>query len=392
MKMGATKAAKSLQPALILIIAGAVLSGQRSCVAGSPSVDSEIFGEARSVFSSRWVRSFSEIGIEGFDYPIATADLSWTLFSYPSNVVCLNVATGEVRWKRSVPLAVGRAPVVCDEFIVAAGEVGELTCLDPKTGAAPWAASMRDRIAFIRGKGNTVVVGGESNEIGVLNAGDGAPHWNVTSPGEVADSAIGKNAILIGCDDGDLLAYDLQDGFVLWQQTFRGDIIACVVSEDDIAYSFNVGQDIHALDMRSGRILWRHQVGIDDGGLEGLWPAEKPLLVWGENLLIRGKSPLFSNLRALDGQNGSLIFAVGTARETHPPVVIDQYALVFANDSRALRHSYAMHLLEEGVSIRQIAQYLGHESLGTTVIYTHLTSINEARTLAALETLRKALG
>ena len=56
-----------------------------------------------------------------------------------------------------------------------------------------------------------------------------------------------------------------------------------------------------------------------------------------------------------------------------------------------LRHCYATHLLEEGVSLRLIAQYLGHVSLDTTVIYTHLTPLNEARSRAALAVLHRAV-
>jgi site-specific recombinase XerD len=62
-----------------------------------------------------------------------------------------------------------------------------------------------------------------------------------------------------------------------------------------------------------------------------------------------------------------------------------------ASTTHSLRHSYATHLLEEGVSLRQISQYLGHESLDTTVIYTHLTAISEARTQAALAKLYQPL-
>jgi len=62
-----------------------------------------------------------------------------------------------------------------------------------------------------------------------------------------------------------------------------------------------------------------------------------------------------------------------------------------ASTTHSLRHSYATHLLEEGVSLRQISQYLGHKSLDTTVIYTHLTAISEARTQAALAALYQPL-
>jgi site-specific recombinase XerD len=68
--------------------------------------------------------------------------------------------------------------------------------------------------------------------------------------------------------------------------------------------------------------------------------------------------------------------AILTSRLTKPGI-----------NCHALRHSYATHMLEEGVSVRQLQSYLGHSSIEITVKYLHLTAVSETKAQQALHTL-----
>ena len=55
--------------------------------------------------------------------------------------------------------------------------------------------------------------------------------------------------------------------------------------------------------------------------------------------------------------------------------------------THTLRHSYATHLLEQGVNILTIKELLGHAYIETTMVYLHIAQPSSQTVFSPLDTL-----
>ena len=102
--------------------------------------------------------------------------------------------------------------------------------------------------------------------------------------------------------------------------------------------------------------------------LREYWRSYRPLH-WLFPGLIPGRSPTCSSVQRVFTK-AKKAAGIGKAVSVH-----------------SLRHSFATHLLENGTNIRVIQRLLGHRSLRSTEIYTHVASNYVAETSSPLDLL-----
>jgi len=135
------------------------------------------------------------------------------------------------------------------------------------------------------------------------------------------------------------------------------------------------GLDIDDLDpdRRTVRVLGK-------GAKERVVPFGLPALRAVEAYLVRGRPALAARADETGRVAASALFLGARGGRLGPRAVYDLVSRRLGPElganvgPHALRHSAATHLLDGGADLRAVQEILGHASLGTTQIYTHVSS------------------
>ena len=135
-----------------------------------------------------------------------------------------------------------------------------------------------------------------------------------------------------------------------------------------------VALDVDDVDLESGQVRVRH----GKGGKERIGLIGRPAVLAISEYLDRGRPALA--LRRPGGGSRALLLNKLGGRLSDRGVrrTFDKYAAIVGAHLKitphVLRHTFATHLLENGADLRDVQELLGHADIGTTQIYTHVTT------------------
>lgn len=161
------------------------------------------------------------------------------LGSERAQVYALNSSDGSVAWQTKAAGEVLSRPVVSDGLVLVHTSNGILQGLDQNSGAVKWSVNLDVPALSLRG--------------------ESAP-------------ATAFGAAIVGGDNGRVSAVILNQGQIIWQQRISqptgateidrlADVDMTPIVDNGVVYALAYNGNLSALDLRSGQILWKREIG-----------------------------------------------------------------------------------------------------------------------------------
>ncbi|MFY3762893.1 PQQ-binding-like beta-propeller repeat protein, partial [Escherichia coli] len=213
-----------------------------------------------------------------------------SLFNSEEDVVTMsplpkveNQFTPSKAWSTSVGDGIGEyyshlRPAYQDSTIYAADRFGIVKAMDADSAIAWQTKVAGEAISRPVVSDGMVLVHTSNGMLQALNEADGAVKWtvNLDMPslslrGESAP-AVAFGAAIVGGDNGRVSAVLMQQGQIIWQQRISqpsgateidrlNDVDTTPVIVDGVVYALGYNGNLTALDLRSGQIIWKRELG-----------------------------------------------------------------------------------------------------------------------------------
>lgn len=142
-----------------------------------------------------------------------------------------------------------------------------------------------------------------------------------------------------------------------------------------------VGLDVQDVDFRGAVVRVAGK-----GAKERVVPVGRPAMLWLQRYVSEGRAAI----AARTGKSSCQALFLGREGRISPRQVqrrVEAFLRAAAVSGQlsphALRHSFATHMLDAGADLRCVQELLGHASLASTQIYTHVTSRRLRETIEA---------
>ncbi|WP_047683085.1 MULTISPECIES: outer membrane protein assembly factor BamB [Xenorhabdus] len=185
-----------------------------------------------------------------------------------AKVIALDSTNGKVEWESQVAGEALSHPVVSDGLVLIHTGNGMLQALNENDGSVAWSINMDTPSLSVRG--------------------ESAP-------------AIAYGAAIVGGDNGRISAVLLSQGQLIWQQRISqvtgateidrlNDVDMTPVISDNVIYAIAYNGNLVAMDMRSGQIIWKRDLG-----------SVNDMVVTDNNIFIVDQDDRILSLRKSDG-------------------------------------------------------------------------------------------